>query len=235
MREVIRRGSGESIDLKTYEADMRHLIDTYIEADAPRKISTFDNMPLLEIIVQSGLGAAVNSLPEGIRSNETAVAETIINNVRKRIIKEHLNDPAYYDRMSVLLEGIIADLKAKRLDYQEYLHKIAELAKQVQQGKADTDPLRNQSAGVRAIFNNLRAPEDGTSKVAEEPPAYPAGIQDRVSLALAIDHAVKQTRPDGWRENVVKERVVKNAIKKVLNDATEAERIFQIIKQQREY
>ena len=29
----------ESIDLKAYETDMRHLIDTYIEADAPRKIS----------------------------------------------------------------------------------------------------------------------------------------------------------------------------------------------------
>ena len=235
MREVIRRSSGETIDLKTYEADMRHLIDTYIEADAPRKISTFDNMPLLEIIVQSGLGAAVNSLPEGIRSNKEAVAETIINNVRKRILKEHLNDPAYYDRMSVLLEGIIADLKARRLDYQQYLLQIAELAKQVQQGKADTDPLRDQSAGVRAIFNNLQAPVDDTSKVAEQPPESPEGMQGRVALALALDLAVKQTRPDGWRENVIKERVVKNAIKRVLNDSVEADRIFQIIKQQREY
>jgi type I restriction enzyme R subunit len=30
LREVIRRASGETIDLKAYEADMRHLIDTYI-------------------------------------------------------------------------------------------------------------------------------------------------------------------------------------------------------------
>ena len=163
------------------------------------------------------------------------MAETIINNVRKRIIKEHLNDPAYYDRMSVLLEGIIADLKAKRLDYKQYLLQIADLAKQVQQGKADTDPLRDQSAGVRAIFNNMLATEDGTSRVAEQPPESPESVQERVALALAIDNAVKQARPDGWRENVIKERVVRNAIKKVLNDATEAERIFQIIKQQREY
>jgi hypothetical protein len=34
---------------------------------------------------------------------------------------------------------------------------------------------------------------------------------------------------------VIKERVVKNAIRKVLNDSVEADRIFQIIKQQREY
>jgi len=37
VREIIRKASGESLDLKPYEADMRHLIDTYIEADEPRK------------------------------------------------------------------------------------------------------------------------------------------------------------------------------------------------------
>jgi type I restriction enzyme, R subunit len=28
LREIIRKASGESLDLKAYEADMRHLIDT---------------------------------------------------------------------------------------------------------------------------------------------------------------------------------------------------------------
>ncbi|EQD69081.1 hypothetical protein B1A_07040, partial [mine drainage metagenome] len=28
---IIRMASGETLDLKAYEADMRHLIDTYIE------------------------------------------------------------------------------------------------------------------------------------------------------------------------------------------------------------
>ena len=54
LREIIRKASGETIDLKAYEADMRHLIDTYIEADEPRKISPFDDMALLELIVKSG-------------------------------------------------------------------------------------------------------------------------------------------------------------------------------------
>lgn len=48
LREIIRRASGESLDLKAYEADMRHLIDTYIQAEEPRKISPFDewqNLP----------------------------------------------------------------------------------------------------------------------------------------------------------------------------------------------
>jgi type I restriction enzyme R subunit len=40
-----------------------------------------------------------------IKTNEEAVAETIENNVRSKIIKEHLNDPAYYEKMSALLKN----------------------------------------------------------------------------------------------------------------------------------
>jgi predicted metal-dependent hydrolase len=42
-----------------------------------------------------------------VQGNKDAVAETIENNVRSKIIKEHLNDPAYYDKMSALLDEII--------------------------------------------------------------------------------------------------------------------------------
>lgn len=50
LREIIRQASGETIDLKAYEADMRHLIDTYIEADAPKAISDFGEIGLLELM-----------------------------------------------------------------------------------------------------------------------------------------------------------------------------------------
>ena len=40
VREIIRKASGETLDLKAYEADMRHLIDTYIEADEPQQYFT---------------------------------------------------------------------------------------------------------------------------------------------------------------------------------------------------
>src|SRR5207237_5920923 len=112
-REIIRKASGETLDLKAYEADMRHLIDTYIEADEPRKISPFDNMGLLDLIVKTGIAAAIASQLGGLKGNRTAIAETIENNVRRKIIKEHLNDPAYYERMSAALDEIIAARKAR--------------------------------------------------------------------------------------------------------------------------
>jgi type I restriction enzyme R subunit len=59
LRDLIRRASGEELDLKAYEADMRHLIDNYIQADDPAKISNFDDISLLELIVKSGIADAI--------------------------------------------------------------------------------------------------------------------------------------------------------------------------------
>jgi type I restriction enzyme R subunit len=136
VREIVRNASGESLDLKAYEADMRHLIDTYIEADEPRKISPFDNMSLLDLIVKTGIAHAVADHLASLKGNKEAIAETIENNVRSKIIKEHLSDPAYYDKMSELLDEVIAARKARAIEYEEYLKRIAELAKRVQAGQA---------------------------------------------------------------------------------------------------
>ena len=53
---------------------MRHLIDTYIEADEPRKISPFDNIGLLDLIVKTGIAAAIAERLGGLRGNKDAIA-----------------------------------------------------------------------------------------------------------------------------------------------------------------
>ncbi|MFZ5531491.1 MAG: type I restriction endonuclease subunit R [Pseudomonadota bacterium] len=224
LREIIRKASGESLDLKAYEADMRHLIDTYIKADEPRKISPFGDMPLLELIVTSGIADAIGSLPGGLKGSRDAVAETIENNVRSKIIKEHLNDPAYYEKMSSLLDEIIAERKAKAIEYEAYLRKIGELAKQVQAGYADNTPAQLNTQGRRALYNNL------VRQVAD------SGAEDKVlALALRIDDTIKQVRPDAWRGHQAREQVIKRALYDILQDEKEVERIFLIIRQQQEY
>jgi type I restriction enzyme R subunit len=214
VREIIRKASGESLDLKAYEADMRHLIDTYIEADEPRKISPFDNMSLLDLIVKTGIANAITTQLGGLKGDRNAVAETIENNVRSKIIKEHLNDPAYYEKMSALLDEIIAARKAKAIEYEEYLKRIAELAKRVGAGYAEETPEKLNTPGKRAIYNNLGQNEE---------------------LALKIDETVRQVRPDDWRGVRAREQVIKAAMYGVLRNEAEVERIFLIIKAQREY
>jgi len=214
VREIIRNASGEALDLKAYDADMRHLIDTYIEADEPRKISPFDNLSLLELIVKTGIADAITAQLDSLMGDKGAIAETIENNVRRKIIKERLNDPAYFETMSALLDEVIAARKAKAIDYEAYLKRIAELAARVEAGHSDGTPERLDTPGKRALYNNLNHDEE---------------------RALKIDEAVKKVRPDAWRGIQAREQVVKAALNSVLQDMSEVERIFLIIKAQREY
>ncbi|NHZ62295.1 type I restriction endonuclease subunit R [Massilia genomosp. 1] len=236
LRETIRNAASEKLDMKPFEADMRHLIDTYIEASEPRKISPFDDMPLLELIVKTGIAKAIDSLPAGLKGSKEAVAETIENNVRSKIIKEHLNDPAYYANMSALLDEIIAARKAKALEYEDYLGKVADLAKRVEAGQADDTPPQLNTPGRRALYNLLRQGGSGAPHVAQSGAGNPGADSDAmVALALRIDAAIKHVRPDGWRGVQAKESAIKAALYGILQNVDEVERIFPIIRQQKEY
>ncbi|HEY9060590.1 MAG TPA: HsdR family type I site-specific deoxyribonuclease [Pseudobacteroides sp.] len=215
LREEIKMASHETTDFKTYEADMRYLIDSYIQAEDPRNISPFTEMSLIEIIVKTGIADAINSLSENMKSNKEAVAEAIENNVRSKIIKDHLIDPAYFDEMSTLLKAVIKERKDNAISYEEYLKKIAELARNVQQGKTDSTPKSLNTPAKRALFNNLGKNEE---------------------LAIAVHNTVMESKPDGWRgENTAKKQVIKSALYQVLQDQNEVERIFSIVEQQNEY
>jgi type I restriction enzyme, R subunit len=231
VRDIIRKASGETLDLKSYEADMRHLIDTYIEADEPRKISPFDNMGLLELIVKTGIAAAITSQLGGLKGDQGAIAETIENNVRRKIIKEQLTDPAYYEKMSELLDEIIAARKTKAIEYEVYLKKIAVLAKRVESGQAEDTPdaLKNSPA-LRAIYNNLNT---GAATDTTEDSA--TSDDSTLAMALEIDAAVKKVRYDGWRGVQAREQVIKAALDKILKDEAEVERLFSVVRAQSEY
>jgi type I restriction enzyme R subunit len=239
LREIIKQASGESLDVKAYEADMRHLIDTYVQADEPRKISPFDNIGLLDLIVKTGIADAIAQKLSSMKNNDRAIAETIENNVRRKIIKEHLNDPAFYEKMSVLLDEIIVARKEQAIEYEEYLKQIAELVKQVEAGHANTLPSVLNSNGKRALYNNLKS--DAMETIAanfilrEKLPEYIGPHDPYVAIALKIDEAVKSNRPDGWRGVQSREQIVKQAIYSVIGNIEETERLFLIIKARSEY
>ena len=199
----MKLASGDYIDLKMYEPAMRHLIDTYIRAEESEKISAFDDMSLVQLIVERG-AAAVGALPKGIRENKEAVAETIENNVRRLIIDEQPINPKYYEKMSELLDALIGQRKKEALAYQEYLAKIVELTKKVNNPTAgQAYPAGLNTPAKRALYDNLGKDE---------------------ALALELDAAVHASRQDDWRSNPIKIRKVRLAIKDALQTAREQSR-----------
>ncbi|WP_455423688.1 hypothetical protein [Chloracidobacterium validum] len=164
--------------------------------------------------MKTGIADAIAKKLGVMKGNKDAIAETIENNVRSKIIKDHLNDPAYYETMSKLLAEIIAARKSKAIEYEAYLKRIAELVKKVEGGQAEGTPETLDTPGKRALYNNLA---------------------QNVDLALRIDDTVKNARPDGWRGVQSREQVIKSALYGVLQDVDEVERVFLIIKAQPEY
>ena len=78
-RTEVKLASGDYVDLKMYEPAMRHLIDTYIKADESTKLSTFDEISFVQLLVDKG-PTAVEDLPENLKKNDDTVAEVIENN-----------------------------------------------------------------------------------------------------------------------------------------------------------
>ncbi len=195
VRGEVKLASGDYIDLKMYEPAMRHLIDTYIRAEESEKVSAFDDLSLVQLIVERG-AAAVDSLPADIRKSKEAVAEAIENNVRRLIIDEHPVNPKYYEKMSALLDDLIAQRRTEAVNYQEYLRKIVALTKDVSDPAAGGSyPKAINTPGKRALFDNLESNE---------------------TLAIAVDSAVRTSRQDEWRGNAFKVKKVRNAIRAAL-------------------
>ncbi len=215
VRSEVKLASGDYIDLKMYEPAMRHLIDTYIRAEESEKISAFDDLSLVQLIVERGT-AFVDALPAGIRGSQGAVAETIENNVRKLIIDESPINPKYYETMSLLLDALIAQRKTDALSYKEYLAQVVALTRQVQNpAPAASYPAALDSPAKRALYDNL----------------------DRnTELALAVNARVVRERQDDWRSSPVKTRKVKYAIKEALSgDEALTEQVLELVKNQYEY
>lgn len=219
IRNIIKQASGDLIDLKSYESDMRQMLDMYLTADPSRVLSKLSDTTLLQLIVEHGIGYATEQLADGIRENPAAVAETIENNMRRTIIQQMPINPAYYEKMSVLLLELIRLRKEGALEYEETLKRFEELAKQVQPGAhKDTYPSLINTSAKRALYDNLDKEEE---------------------LSIMMDAAVLYKKHDNWEGHSQKEKHLKNQVVKPLLEkyqkAEKLEPIFEIIKQQTEY
>lgn len=215
IREEVKLHSGDHIDLKSFEPAMRYLLDTYISAEESQVLSAFDDLTLVEMIVERGIGAATEALPKDIRKNQEAMAETIENNLRKVIVEKKPTNPKYYEKMSKLLEQLTIERRNNAKEYGEYLKLIEELTKRTARPQSDSSyPNSLNTNAKRALYDNLEQDEQ---------------------LAIVLDEEIRYSKKHGWRGHKIKEKQVKKAIKKHIKDEEKANEIFNIVKEQSEY
>jgi type I restriction enzyme R subunit len=237
VRQEVKLASGDYVDLKMFEPAMRHLLDTYIRAEESERLSQFDDLTLVQLIVERG-ESALDSLPENLRSNSEAMAETIENNIRRLIIDEMAVNPKYYEKMSQLLDALIKQRKQEAMNYKAYLARVVELSKRVSQPETQSSyPTSINNGALRALYDNLEDADDAVMEVREPQAHYGSGppLDDRAARALALDHAIRAVKKADWRGNRFKEREVRNAIVSELGESDAVDKIFEIVKNQREY
>lgn len=211
MRDTIGRASGDFIDLKACEPGMRYLIDNYISASESQKIGSMDDFTLLDFIITQE-----DKLKSEQKGEQESAAETIENNIRKKVVERMVINPAYYAKMSEILEQLILDRRRGVIAYGQLLDTYMELAKNVAKPEENTkypESIRSNGA-LRALYDNCGEDE---------------------ATALKLHKAIVKARLDGFRNNPVKANKIKRALYQLLNDDSEVERIYQIVVEQEEY
>jgi len=239
VRAAIKRHSGEELDIKPYEADMRHLINTYIQADPATGLGELGELSLTELIIETGIHDAIaRKLNEKGQLSRNAIAEGIINNVRKTIIRDQLTDPRFYDRMSKLLDDLIRQSRADTAAYEEFLRKAEALVKRLveKQSEPGTPAVLHGKREATVIYNNLPrilAAGSGDSHVADGAVDFETKLSE---LALQIDVVMREQAPAGWKGDQAREAQVLNALFPLLDRNREAtQALFELVKHQSGY
>lgn len=223
LKDELKLMSGDYLDLKRFNPAMRHLIDSYIQAEDSQKISAFQDTSLLEIIVKQGIEKAIEKLPKAIGKNKDVIAETIENNIRKLITDERAVNPKYFEKMSIILDELIRKRKEEVDSYEEYLKNITNLINKVMK-KEDLDGkyphLIKGSEARKALYDNL---------------------DNNENLAVKLDEAILKIKKDNWRGNKIRQREVRNTIMRIFDenevkyDDEYLDNIFNIVMEQDEY
>ncbi|GAA9452981.1 HsdR family type I site-specific deoxyribonuclease [Helicobacter pylori] len=213
LQKMIGLNSGDSVDLKSYSEDMRRILDAYIKAMDSKVLIKIEDQGLCEVLAQMDINDFNRELSQAFK-NESSMAESIANNTKKRIIEKEASDPKYYEKLSSLLNDLINQFREKKLTYLEYLQQIHNLAKQVIHKEDKNYPKKINTNALKTLYDNLDEDE---------------------ALALEIDACVRDNKKDGWVGHNQKEKNLKIALRKIINDEGLLENTFNLAKHIDEY
>ncbi|GAA7214546.1 HsdR family type I site-specific deoxyribonuclease [Helicobacter pylori] len=208
LQKMIGLNSGDSVDLKSYSEDMCRILDAYIKATDSKTLIKIEDQGLCEVLAQMDINDFNKELSQ-VFKKESSMAESIANNTRKRIIEKEASDPKYYEKLSSLLNDLINQFREKKLTYLEYLQQIHNLAKQVIHKEDKNYPKKINTNALKTLYDNLDQNE---------------------ALALEIDACIRDNKKDGWVGHNQKEKNLKIALGKIINDEGLLENTFNLAK-----
>ncbi|HEY1122814.1 MAG TPA: hypothetical protein VGE67_14485, partial [Haloferula sp.] len=204
---------------------------TYVQAEHAELLGTLNGLTLTELIVETGIHDAIaKKLNEKGKLTKNAIAEGIINNLRKTIIRDQLADPKFYEQMSKLRVDLIQMRRQSTEDYEAFLKQAEGLAQRlVKKTGGDYPAILHGKPEAIVLFRNLPGLPSSTFSCPEDP-------EERAQLALTIDQAMRNQAPAGWKGDKAKESIVKNFLHKLMaKDGPATLALFDIVTNQAGY
>ena len=180
LRHAIMQRSGDYVDMKRYDAQMRALLDRYIIAPRSEKLESLDNFSFLDIIQidENGDVTGVDENAERELGGMRGVAETMTANVRSVINRKRERNPEEYKKFSERINRLLTELQAGTIEYRKFLQEIKLLSDELRQG--NTSDARLDNAAKKDLCDNLGG---------------------NVELALRVYETAKQYALPHFREN----------------------------------
>lgn len=203
LMQTIKLASGDYVDLKQYDHDMKFLIDTYIEALPSKVISNLNDKTLLEVVI-----LLADEQETNIKEQEKNLA-IIIGNTRKILVDEEATNPMFFNQLSKVLESIIEERRQGIVDYKKFLEDLNKKILSKLENKVNNErPSSIDNDLKKTLYDNL---------------------ENNEQLTLELIEIIDNEFPAGWVGHKMKERSVRNKLSDKLNE-TQVEKIFNILK-----
>ena len=207
LRDAIMLRSGDMTDLKQHNAMMRKLLDRYVQAHESEVLAKLDDFTFLDLIKpDSTPEEAAEELYDGGKGEKRGVAEILVANTRRYMVRKRDHNPDYFGRLSDKLNKLLEEYRNKTMEYKQML---VEIMRMIAELNVQSYPAEINTPLKKALYDNL-------DKNAE--------------LALTIYDTVANRHQPNWRELPVRIKALKNAVSSASGLAGEAlERIMTII------
>ncbi len=206
LRAAVRNRYAETIDYSDYEEKVRKLMNEHIQANSV--VNLVEN---LNIFDQEQFAAEL----ERLQGRPVAQADTIASHARRAIAERGDEDPAFYRKLSQLIDETIQLYKQSRIDEVEYLNRMHEVEATLASGMTDNTPHKLKGyRDARAYFGVITDGLDGHSP-------DPEGLAD---LAIAFEQSIEHHKVRDWVGNRDIENQMKLALDELLYKANQINR-----------
>ena len=219
--KAVQLRSSDYVDMARYDAEMRYLLDQYIDADRSEVLEEMNDFSFLDLIVRKEEDYTVDEKNEKALGGQEGVAETLVANSRRVINRKREQNPAEYERLSDQLKRLLKEMREGILEYKDFLRQIVEINEALRHDKESIDPRINSDL-KKVLYDNLDNNVDLALKVNETAVTYAApGFEDNPnfsrSLRMRLDDALQG---DQEKSEIVYKIIVahKEQIKKERDD-----------------